>query len=336
MSNFATRCLITILSLIAIVSAPIGALTLKIASIAPQATPWGAALDKMAVDLARISGGELEIKVFHGGIAGDESDILRKLKIGQLQGAVFTNLGLNMISPEALTLSVPLLITGEDELDYILAKDRDFMQKKLEDKGFVVLAWSKAGWVHFFSKKPVSSPEDLKKMKMATTPSDLSLAQAFKTLGYNLIPVPLSEILVALSSGMVEASYQSPLIAGATQLFGIAKNMTDFSISPFVGAIVLSQHAWSRMSPDTRTKVQDYARSIEKGLNADIIKLEGDAIKAMQGYGLVINKTTPQQLEAWKKDFDASLPATIGTSFDKDFYEMVSAQLAEFRTARKK
>jgi len=333
MRTRAPKPLLALLALLA--AAPLGALTIKIASIAPQATPWGAALDRMAADLGKLTGGELDVKIFHGGIVGDESDTLRKLKIGQIQGAAFTNLGLNMISPEALTMSAPLLIRTEEELDYVFEKDRDYMQKKIEEKGFVVLAWSKAGWVHFFSKKPLSGPEDLKKMKLATTPSDLALAQAFRTLGYNLVPVPLSETLVALSSGMIEAAYLSPLAAGSMQFFGVAKNMTDFAISPFVGAIVLSKQAWARISPATQAKVLEYSRGIEKSLDKDIIKLEKDAIDTMLKYGLVINKSSPAQLEAWKKDIEASLPATLGVSFDKEFYDMVSAQLTEFR-ARKK
>jgi TRAP-type C4-dicarboxylate transport system substrate-binding protein len=330
------RYMVTLLALAALVGSPAVALTLKIASIAPQATPWGAVLDKMAVDLARISGGEIEMKVFHGGIAGDESDILRKVKIGQLQGAAFTNLGLNMISPEALTISTPFLIDSAEELDYIFAKDRDYMQRKIEEKDYIVLAWSKIGWIRFFSKKPISSPDDLKKMKLATSPSDLALAQAFKTLGYNLVPVPLSETLVGLSSGMIEAVYCSPLAAGAMQVFGVARYMTDFAIAPSVGAIVLSKQAWNRIKPATRTKILEYTRSIEKRLNDDIIKLESDAVKVMVTYGLLINKTTPQQIEASKKDIEASLPLTMGVSFDKVFYEMVSAQLAEYRAAKKK
>ena len=329
----------TTAAIIAITAISMGAatgLTIKFATIAPQATPWGAAMERMVSDLNGISGGELDVKVFHGGIAGDESDILRKLKIGQLQGAALTNLGLNLISPEALTLSAPFLIQDDDELDYIIAKNRAYMQGKIEAKGFIVLAWSKAGWIRFFSKAPLSAPADLKGMKLSTTPTDLSLAQAFKTLGYNLVPVPLNETLVALSSGMIDASYISPLAAGAMQFFGSAKYMTDFRVSPFIGAIIVSKQSWAKVNPTTKARIHEYATAIEKNLNEEIVKLEDSAVTTMVKYGLVITKNTPEQVDAWKKDIQQGIPATLGTSFDRDFYLLLSSQLEEYRAKKKK
>jgi TRAP-type C4-dicarboxylate transport system substrate-binding protein len=312
----------------------VSALTLKVASVAPEGTPWGAALNQMAEDWTKISNGEVTLKIFHNGIAGSEADMLRKVKIGQLQGAVFTSFGLNNITPEILTMSAPLLIRNNQELDLVLNKNRDTFEKDLKDKGFVVLAWSKAGWVKFFSKTPVFTPADMKKLKLSSDPSEAALSGAFKTLGYQLVPVNLGETLVALSSGMVEAIYTSPLAAGGMQFFGVAKNMMNLDIAPFLGAITISTSVWDKIKPELRDKLLANARAHEVSLDADIVKLESTAVTSMVKYGLVVNNLSPAQLKLWQDDADQGLPRAMGVGFDKVTFDRISQQLKDFRAGK--
>jgi len=318
-----------------LLSFPASALTLKVASVAPEGTPWGAALNEMAEDWSKLSGGEITLKIFHNGIAGSEADMLRKIKIGQLQGGVFTSFGLNAITPEILTMSAPLLIANNKELDYVLDKNRETFEKKTLDKGFVVLAWSKAGWVRFFSKKPIFVPADLKKQKLSTDPSEVALSGAFKSLGYQLVPVNLGETLVALSSGMVDAIYTSPLAAGGMQFFGVAKNMANLDVAPFLGAITISSSVWNKIRPDLQAKLLENSRAHEKSLDAAIVKLEETAITSMEKYGLVVNNLTPAQVQLWKDDAAEGLPRAMGTTFDKTTFDRITQQLKEFRAANK-
>jgi TRAP-type C4-dicarboxylate transport system substrate-binding protein len=328
--------ILVIVGLFCLIQTTASALTLKIASVAPEATPWGAALNKLSADWSRISNGEITLKIFHNSIAGNEADMLRKLKIGQLQGAVFTSFGLNTITPEILTMSAPLLIADNEELDYVLEKNRGIFEKKMLDKGFVVLAWSKAGWVRFFSKKPVFVPDDLKKQKLSTDPSEVALSGAFKSLGYQLVPVNLGETLVALSSGMVDAIYTSPLAAGGMQFFGVAKNMVNLDVAPFLGAIVLSTSVWDKIPADLQTKLLENSRSNEKELDSQIVQLENSAIKSMEKYGLVVNNLSPAQYKLWEQDAAEGLPRAMGTSFDKETFDRISDQVKAFRAAKKK
>ncbi|MFA6505284.1 MAG: TRAP transporter substrate-binding protein DctP [Treponemataceae bacterium] len=309
-------------------------LTLKIASIAPENTPWGAALNKLASEWKTLTNGEIELKVYHNGIAGSEADMLRKLKLGQIQGAVFTSFGLNEISPEVLTLSCPFLIRDNAELDLALAGVRGDLEGKIEAKGFKIVAWSKAGWVRFFSKEPVFLPAQLKVQKLATDPNDMALMQAFKSLGYQLVPIPMGDTLMALNSGMVEAIYASPLAVGGFQLFGIAKNMASLKLAPFLGGIVLSNKTWSRIPEKYRTQIVESNRRLEKELDASILKLEDDAISTMSTYGLVTNQITPAQLKIWHEDVERGLPLVFGTSFDKVTYEKVNNILKKSRAAK--
>jgi TRAP-type C4-dicarboxylate transport system substrate-binding protein len=308
--------------------------TLKIASVAPENTPWGAALNRMAQEWRTATNGEVELQIYHNGVAGTEEDVIRKLRIGQLQGGVFTSFGLNAITPEVLTLSCPFLIRNNEELDLILEQLRPTLEKKIEDKGFVSVAWSKAGWVKIFSKRPVFVPEDLKTQKLGTSASEIELTQAFKTLGYQMVPLNMSEILIALNSGMVEAVYQSPIAVGGLQIFAIARNMASINIAPFMGGIVLSRNAWRSIPEKYKPRLMQINKQLEQSLDTSILKLEEDAVATMSSYGLVTNTISPDQERLWYSDVERTMPALVGTTFDAETYNQIDRILKAHRAGR--
>ena len=307
---------------------------LKIASVAPENTPYGAALNKMAAEWAAATNGEVEVRIYHNGVAGNEEDIIRKIKLGQLQGGVLTSFGLNLITPEMLALSAPFVIRDEGELDAVINGLRPTLEKNIEDKGFISIAWSKAGWINVFSRRPVFLPNDLKSQKLATNISEPELTQAFKTLGFNMVPLNMNDILMALNSGMVDAIYSSPIAVGGMQAFGIAKNMATINICPFVGGMVLSRNAWRSIPDKYKPKIMEINKRMEAELNDSILKLEADAVKTMSGLGLIINTTTPAQQEVWYRETEKGVQSLIGTTFDKTTYDQMMVILNEYRSKR--
>jgi TRAP-type C4-dicarboxylate transport system substrate-binding protein len=261
--------------------------------------------------------------------------MLRQLRLGQLQGCVFTSFGLNNITPEILTLSAPFLIRTNDELNYVMDKNREYMEGLIKKQGIRVLAWSKAGWVRFFSRQPVSTPEDLKKLKLATDPSATTLSQAFKELGYQLVPVSLPDTLVALNSGLIDAIYTSPLTVGGMQLFGITKHMSSFKLSPFLGAVVISEKAWAKIPEALKPILIESSKAIETNLDRQIMGFEEESIAAMVKYGLIIDQVSEAQMALWLRDVEISMPKTLGTSFDRGMYELITKQLEAIRSGKK-
>jgi TRAP-type C4-dicarboxylate transport system substrate-binding protein len=305
---------------------------IKIASVAPESTPYGAALNKMASDWARATNGEVEVRIYHNGVAGTEEDIVRKIKLGQLQGGVLTSFGLNLITPEVLTLSTPFAIRNQGELDAVIDGLRSTLEKNIENSGFVSIAWAKAGWIKVFSKRPVFVPSDLKAQKLGTNTTEPELTQAFKAMGFNVVPVNLNDILIALNSNMIDAVYNSPIFVGGLQAFAIAKHMATINICPFMGGMVLSQNAWRRIPDKYKPALMAINQQMEEELNNSILKLEDDAIKTMSGLGLVINTTTPAQHETWYRETAQGIQSIIGSTFDKTTYDQMIAILTEYRS----
>ncbi|MFW5960734.1 MAG: TRAP transporter substrate-binding protein DctP, partial [Chitinivibrionales bacterium] len=144
------------------------AYTIKMGTIAPDGSPWSKALKKISSEWNNISDGKINIKIYDGGIAGDEEDMLRKMRIGQLHAAALSGVGFVRIYNGVLALQLPMLIRNDKELYYVLEKLKDHYESKIKKEGFIVLAWSKVGWVHFFSKNPVVTPDDLREHKLFT------------------------------------------------------------------------------------------------------------------------------------------------------------------------
>ncbi|MDR2210355.1 MAG: TRAP transporter substrate-binding protein DctP, partial [Spirochaetaceae bacterium] len=168
-----------------------GKLALKIASLVPEDSPWGRAINQIAEEWYEITNGEVELQISHGGVLGSETAVLQQLRLGQIQGAVLTSYGLNSIARGIITVSCPFLIRNDQELTFVLNELKPELEEKLNSGGVFTLCWAQVGWIKVFSKEPVFVPADLKKHKLAASDDELEMMQAFKAMGYQMIPVPL-------------------------------------------------------------------------------------------------------------------------------------------------
>lgn len=305
--------------------------TIKLASLVPENTPWGAAINRMAIDWGRVTNGEVELIVYHNGVAGDEGDVLRKLKLNQIQAAVFTSVGMHSVMPEVLTISYPLLIRDDEELDRVLAGIRGDLDAKIAQNGYVTLAWARAGWVKIFSRAPVFTPADLRKQKLGTNPDELEMMQAFRTMGFQMVPVNLNDVLVSLNGGMIDAVYQSPIAAAAGQLFGVAKNMSTVNLAPFMGGIIMNNTSWRRVPEKYKPELMAICKRIEHEIDGSISRLEADAVATMERYGLTINAPSGGQLREWYTEMSRHEAALAGPIFDKALYQKIQGIVLEYR-----
>jgi TRAP-type C4-dicarboxylate transport system substrate-binding protein len=308
-------------------------LTVKLVSLVPENTPWGSLLNRMAREWSVASGGEVELVIYYN-VKSSEADVLRQLNMNQIQAAMMSTFGMKLINPPIMTLSCPFLIRNNEELDLVLDALKPELEKGINDKGYFTLAWSKIGWVRFFSKNPVFVPADLKKQKLGTSDSEPELLDAFKAMGYQMSPVAMNQILVSLSGGMIDAVYQSPVNAGGLQIFGLAKNMASIQVAPFLGSIIMNQRTWRAIPEKYRPELLRITRKVEEELDASIQSLEAEVIQTMVKYGLVINTVSPEQEQVWYEDVNRTMPSLVGTIFDRELYGRIEALLRTHRAGR--
>ncbi|TVR33337.1 MAG: C4-dicarboxylate ABC transporter [Spirochaetaceae bacterium] len=324
------RCLL-VLTIVLLSASNASALTLKLASVAPENSPWGAALNRMAADWARISGGQVTLQIYHNAIAGDEPDVVRKMRIGQIQMAVFTSSGLRLLADEVMTLNMPLLIRTEDELDHVLSEVSDVLSSSVQRARFHALVWSKGGWIRFFANAPLTSPASLRRLRLAAAADNQELLQAFRLMGYQAIPVAQNELLTSLNSGMVDAFYSSPIAAAGFQWFARAPYMLDLPVAPFIGGVVVSDRAWNRVPDHLKPQlVAAVVRHVDR-LETVMEELETEAISTMQDYGLTVTELSDAQRRGWIDEFERSRDVTVGTVFDEQMYRHIQNLLTEYR-----
>ena len=312
------------------------ALTIKLGSLVPAGSPWDISLKHIAAEWKKISKGEVSLKIYPGGIAGDESDMIRKMRIGQLHAAAVTVVGLSHIFPGVTAIALPLLINSEKELNYVLNKMQPYYEQEMDKKGFKMLLWSNAGWTHFFSREPVIRPDDLKKQKLFVWEGDGYQIKTWTELGFHPVPLAATEIMISLQSGMIDAFTTSPLVAASYQWFGIAPHMCEMELSPLLGGIVISKRVWEKVSSDWRPQFKKVLGKIGKNMRKHAFESENEAIIVMKKHGLKIHPVPENIKKEWKITLDKGLEKLVGNSIHKESYEKVKKYIAEYRKKKAK
>ena len=323
------------LSLVLSAALPAAAATIKLGTLAPEGSPWHEILVDMTAEWNRASGGDLRVRIYPGGVVGDEPDMVRKMRIGQLHAAMLTSSGLSEISPEIRALQMPMMFASNEELDYVRARIGGRIEAALEAKGFKVLMWGDAGWVHFFTKSPAVNPEDLRPMRIFTWVGDSSIINAYKAQGYQPVPLAATEIHSALQAGLIDAIPVTPISALSFQWFGQAKHMTAVKWAPLVGAVVISTKKWRSLPPELRPRLLDIARVTGVRMRKSVRHLGAEAIEVMKKHGLVVHEVPAAAVARWERTARDGYPSLIGSYVSKDLVEEVERLRDEYRALHK-
>jgi TRAP-type transport system periplasmic protein len=311
-----------------------GVIKIKIGSQAPDRSPWGKALNEVAAEWYKLSNGQIRVEIYGGGIAGNELDQIRKMRLNTLQGIVISNVGMNNIEGSLLVLSTPFLFTTEEEFEYVFDKMKPSFEKRIEGKGDKVLLWTLAGWIHFFAKDRIIYPADLMKQKIAISGSSPDMEQAWRKMGFSVVPMDAKDLMVALQTKMVTATFLPTLIAGSGQYFALLPHMLSLKLSPLIGGLLLSDRAWASIPETFRGPMLEAVTRISERLYDETARLEADALKAMQDNGLIIDEAPADALAKWRAFSAEALSDLIGKAFPREMNDQVLAYLDELRKKR--
>ena len=176
-------------------------IVINMGTLAPEGTAWHDALLQMRQDWNRVSRGRVVLRIFPSGVQGDEYTMIRKMRIGQLQAVAVSGNGLSRIEPAISCLQIPLMLDSYEELDYVRDRLAPQLERMTEQKGFKILNWADAGWVRFFTKRPASTLDDIRGMKLLTSAGDPETEELYKDFGFQVVPLPYTEVLTALPNG---------------------------------------------------------------------------------------------------------------------------------------
>lgn len=310
--------------------------TVKLGTLAPAGSPWHISLRNMGEKWKDTKESKVKLKIYPGGVLGDEADMVRRMRIGQLHAATLTWVGLSQIIPEIGALQMPFIFDSDEELDYVRDKLNPKLEALLESKGFIVLYWGNVGWVHIFSQEPVVSPIDLKGQKIFVWAGDAETFAAWKAAGLHPVGVAATDILPSLQTGLINVYSATPLLSLSFQWFALARNMTDLPWAPLIGATVITRKKWEQIPKELRPTLLQIARSSSSNLKHEIQKFEKEAVKVMKKHGLVVHPVPPEIVAEWK-EFAVKYvyDEFIGKSVPQDMFKEVKKLLKEYRVLKK-
>ena len=312
-------------------------LEVKLGNPLPKSSPWGRTLDRIASEWGQITNGQVRLNVRHDGIEGNEARMHQSLASNTIQAAIFTPFGLSQIDSSLMTLSVPFLIRNERELDVVMRELQGDLESRINRGNYFMLAWSKSGFVNFFSRDAVFTPNDLRRQRVASNPESTDINTTFKAMGFQIFEADWSQVGNRLNAGTVSAIYNQPAAVAALQLHTMVKNMLTINIAPVVGGIVINQVTWRRigeLNPRYQQELLNATRRIGSEFDASIPGTVTSAIQTMSRAGLTVNRATPAQEQLWFNEIDQAMPSLLGTTYDRDLYSRINTILARHRAGQ--
>ncbi len=326
---------IVIVSGLLFVGLPASAQTIKLGTLAPEGSPWYNAIRDMAETWKTATGGKVQFRIYPGGVAGDDPDMVRKMRVGQLHAAALSGQGLYEIIPEIQALMMPTMLASDEELDYVRDRIAPKLEALLEAKGFKVLNWGEAGWVHFFAQKPVVRPEDLKPLRLFSWSGQPAFTEVWKDAGYHPVELAATDILMGLQSGLINAFSTTPLAALSFQWFGLAKHMTDLKWAPLVGATVISTKKWQEIPDEVKPALLKSARETGAQLRRETRKLDDNAVAVMQKHGLIVHPVPPDVIAEWERTARTHYPKLTARIVPAEMVAEVERLRDKYRASQK-
>ena len=309
-------------------------LRVRIGTIVPDGSLWDETLHYMAQEWSRITNGSVRVQVFAGGALGDEIEMVRKVRQGQLQAVALSSVGLSRIDNGVACLQVPMLLDSYDELDYVRDRIAPTLEARIEARGFKVLNWADGGWVRAFSKSAVTTPDDLKRMKLFVSAGDPDSESLYKQFGFNVVPLSLVDLVTSLQTGMIDAVPIVPLYAQLQELHKLTPHMLEVKLIPLVGGTVMSARVWSRLPAEHQQGMLDAAREAGSRLRDEIRQMGDDAIGEMAKRGLRVMEPDAAVLTAWRREMEQAYPRLRGDYCPVDIFDEVVRLRDEYRAAR--
>jgi TRAP-type transport system periplasmic protein len=304
---------------------------IKLATLAPKGSAWAKILEKGAKDIDTKTEGRVKIKWFFGGSQGDEREAVRKMKLGHLQGAAITAVGMGLIKSDVRVLELPFMFKNDKELDYVREKMAADFEAQFDTAGYVLLAWGDVGWTHVYANLDIQSKEDLKKTKMWAWTDDPIVKAFFKRLGVNGVPLGVPDVLPSLQTGLIDGCYGAPLAAVALQWYTKIKFATSIPISYSIGAMIVKKEDFNKLSADDQKTIRELSKAMGEDLMKTVRKDNERAKKAMEKQGIKFTTTPAALVSDFEKEGKGVWDDLAGDLYSKDLLTKVKKYVEEAR-----
>ena len=322
-----------LLVLLTIGIAPAGAQTLKIATIAPEGSSWMQDMRAGAKVIEANTNGRVKFKFYGGGVQGNDKQVQRKMRTGQLHGGAFTSGGLSSFQPEADLLSLPLLFDSIEEARYVRDRLDGELRQRLEDAGYVNFGLAAAGFAHMMSNKPLQSLADLDGRKIWIPEGDRAGFAALRALGVAPVVMPVTDVMTGLQTDLLDSVAVPPVGAVVFQWHTRLKYVTDTPLAYVYAALLIDRTAFERLQPEDRQVVREVMEGIYRKFDKYGVRDNQEAMQALLDSGLARVEPAADEVNKWRGIVSRShMELAAQGEFDRDLLERLQGLIAEYRS----
>ena len=310
-------------------------ITIKMATLAPKGSTLVNTYERLAEEITAQTGGEVGFKVYWGGVQGDEKDVIRKIKLGQLHGGAFSGSGLGDIVPEVRVTEIPYVFRNYNEVNYVRKGLQDTMEKLFEEKGFIVLGWGDIGFLYTFSKVPLTSLEVARQQKWWTLEGEPIGREVYKALGISPISLSVTDVATSLSTNLIDCANATPYMAVAFQWYTRFNYINEFPSSNLLGAMVISKKIWDKISPESQQIILRLASESQEKIAEASRQEDEKCLKILLDAGLKVYRLGDNiDEEEAKFIFEAAEKTRnnlVGELYSQELLDRTLALLEEYR-----
>lgn len=310
-------------------------MTVKIGTLAPRGSSWESDLREGFDRIEAESKGEVRFVIYGGGVLGDEADMVRKIRLGALEGGAFASMGVGTIAPEISVLKLPYLFDSLEEVDHIRSKTRARFTRVLEENGFKMLSWTDVGALaNIFSTVPISTLEDFKKTKIWLWQGDPVSVEAYKAVGVEGVPLEIPQVFGALKTGLVQTVGGTGLTILALQWYSDLKYITKVNARYEPAFLILKNETWKSLPDTVRKLIEDGVREREPEILRKTRADEKRAFDALVKRGMKVTEPSQEEREKFRELQKPVWELFAGKLYPKELLDLVLAELEKFRAVK--
>jgi TRAP-type C4-dicarboxylate transport system substrate-binding protein len=284
----------------------------------------------MASAWQRSTDGRVRLQV--RGTTGDESTIIRRMRLNNPQVAALTLPGLTEVDENFNVFGIPFFFESDEEALHVLEALTPRLRDSLADSGLVLLNWGHGGWAHIFSAQPIRDMSDLQAAKLFTSAGDDAMVRWYRENGFEPVPLELTDVLMGLNTGLIDAYPSPPYGALVFQWYRQTSHMLDIPLSPVFGATVMTARAWARIGEADREALLEGAAAMQDFLFEEVPRQDRDALAEMQKRGLTVTAVPPMFADFLRAEVDRLTATWRGSRVPGDIYDAALEARSAFRS----
>jgi TRAP-type C4-dicarboxylate transport system substrate-binding protein len=332
MKRTSTRAILAIFLLV-LGSSPVWAQTLKVATIAPEGSSWMNDMKRGAEVIEAQTQGRVKFKFYGGGVQGNDKQVQRKMRTGQLQGGAFTSGAMNMFQEDADLFSMPMVFNSIDEVRFVRQKMDAVIRERLEAAGYVNFGFAGAGFAYMMSNKPLQNLAELKGQKVWIPEGDPTGFAALRALGVAPVVMPVTDVMTGLQTDLLDSVTVPPVGAVVFQWHTRLKFITNLPIAYVYAAMLIDKKAFSRLSAEDQAITREVMEGIYRKFNQNGVTDNDKALQALLENGMQMVQPDAGDVDQWRAIVNESNRALGKTgAFDEQLLDQMLGLIREYRS----